>query len=411
MIVDIVPLPRRLKNIKRREESISSEEVVCLPIPTLSRSCGYWQPDDTAYIGFGGWHPVITGKDVPFRYKFIEPTKFGTAEYFVVTTSPINILQPWLSKNVQLICPWVTLSDPKTLTVRKFILWNGIFDLMHFETEDNISDTPIEAVIVNELRNLAKSNYRDDLIESLKEYPSDCSKLYISEEKMDEVNSVDNLSQLQSNILAYGSMLENEDPCYWCDIGDVVKGVKLPHKWNYFPELCGCTFLNHVLYGKTTLGGIRHLFGLTYDAHAYQRVFINKELDPGVELSIYDNSNPDLFGVLKYVERLPYSEFVIEINGGNGVPSMTIMNPHDVTLKLKNEVPPSLRDSVNQIVNALKSGYPEMIGAKIIRSWEECVYITIMNTDDSKQSFYFDLISASLGSRVLVRDYDPQFGL
>ena len=407
MIIDIVPLPRRLKNVNRSEETVSSESVVCLPMPTLSRMLGYWQPDDSSFVGFGSCHPVITGKDAPFRYKVIESTKFGLVEYFVVTTSPINVLQPWKSKNVQMICPWLTLEDQKNLTIRKFILWNGVFDLLHFETEDTISDTPIEAVLVDELRSLAKSHYRDDLIDSLKEYPDDCSKLLISEEKMDRVNSVDNLSQLYANIAAYNTMVANDDPCYWCDIGDVVRGVHLPNKWNNFPELVGCTFLNHVIYGKTTVGQVRHLFGITYDAHAFQRGFINKEIDPGTVLSIYDNTNPDLFGVLKYVERLPYSEFVIEIDGGNGVPSMTIMNPHDVTLKLHGELPESLKQSLMNIANEMRSGYPGMTGAKIIRSWEECVYITIMNADNTKVTYYFDLISASLGSRSLIRDYEP----
>ena len=404
MIVDIVPLPRRLKNVNRSKEAITSETVASMPMPAIRREFGYWEPDDSSFVLFGGVHHVITGRDTPFRYKFIEPTKYGLAEYFVLTTAPIDVLQPWKSKGVQLICPWVVLEDLKTMTIRKFIVWNGIFELTHFETEDNVRDVPAEGVIVHELRTLAKENGRDDFLEALTEYPADYTKLLISEEKLGRGATIDDLLQLGSNIAAYESMIRNENPCFWCDIGSVVKGVNMPGKWNNFRELIGCSFLNHVLYGKTSLGSVRHLFGLTYDAHVFQRPFIVKDIEPYVELSIEDNSPIDMFGVLKYIERIPYSEFVIELDVC-GSSSIAVFNPHDPIVKLDVQLPPSVAEAMTEIRKNL-SDSEHFQHVTIRRSWSEEVYITIKMPNGEEQHKYFDLVSASLGSRTLIRDYD-----
>lgn len=407
MIVDIVPLPRRLSKLKlKKHASITSESTMCLPVSNLHRIYGYWEPDDTSFMMFGGIHKVITGDDAPFRYKLIEPTKFGIAEYFVMTTSPINVRQPYRSKNVALICPWVNLVDMRTFKTRKFILWRGIFDLMHYETEDNITDVPVDAVIINELRNLATLHDRPDILASLSEYPKLPTDLLISEETMDRDSDIDALLTLGSNIAAYNSLVGIGD-YNWCEPCDVFRGVRLPDKCNKFPMLQGCMALNHFIHGKVTLSELKHLFGITYDTHAFQRIFVDRGIHPYTELSIYEDCDPDMFEVLKYIERLPYSEFVINVDN-NGKCKISLFNQYDICLKLDTIVSGKEADLIADIGRHLLAGHANMARATVERSWSEDAYITITMTDDTQVRYYFDLVSASLGTRSLMRDYSGQ---
>lgn len=403
MIVDIVELPRRLKQFRRKNASITSEDTLCLPMPCLNRDVGYWIPDDSQYMLIGGIHRVVTGRDTPFRYKFIEPTKYGIAEYFVMASSPIDIMFPLRSKNVNLICPWITLVNTKTLKTRKFILWNGIAELIRHETEE-VNDVPVEAVLINEARNTARIHDRADLLESLKEYP-DLSEFLISEETPGKDDDLDSLATLGANIVAYNNMVVNDQPYYWCDIGDIFRGVTFPTKWTDINVVKGCTLLNHFLYGRSSINDIRHMFGMTYDMHAFQRLFRDNVLDPFTELSIDSNEDVDLFGILKYIERLPYSEFRITVDN-NGKANLSLFNPYDSIVRVPKDNIGDINEIVGHIGKELQCGYPSLVSADIVRSWGEEVYITIKNSSGKTHRFYFDLVSASIGSRALVRDYE-----
>ena len=198
MIVDIVQLPRRLSRFNRHAE-INSEEVFGFPISMISRIYGYQPYNDDDFIGVGSRHKVLTGKHTPFRYKIIEPTKHGIAEYFVMTESPIDIRLPFRSSRVRLFCPWVTITDPATLEVRKFIIWNGVKDLIRYEVEDSVRDVPVELVIANEIRNFARLHARPDVESTVDCYPSLDDNL-VSEVKYDEQHPVELLTPLNISV-------------------------------------------------------------------------------------------------------------------------------------------------------------------------------------------------------------------
>ena len=406
MICDIVQLPRRLHQF-RREASITSEQVVSFPMSSIARDWGYWEPNDEDFIGMGGKHRLIIGKDALFRYKFIEPTKIGIAEYFVMTKSPIDIRYPLRNKKQRLYCPWVTITNAQTLRVRKFIIWNGIFELMHYETEDSIHDAPIEAVLINELRNQAMLHDRPDIIKGFENYPKDWKNVLISEERLSDDKAIDALTMLGSNIKAYNELTVDQEPYYWPDLWDIFRGVNIPEVWTDMTPLNYCTFLSHVIYGHTTMESIRHLFGMTYDTHAFQREFNTRDLHPCTEISIYDDSNPDLFGILKYIERIGYSEFEIAVDA-NGKCKPTLYNPYDTFMRINQNSDQIHWDPelLHKIGTSLKRYCPTMSSAEIISSWASEVYITIKETNGNVQRYFFDLVSASLGSRSLIRDYD-----
>lgn len=412
MIVDIVELPSRLRSIKRCHEVVASEIPVGLPICALASITGYWEPTDEPWTAIGGVHPVITYRDALFRYKFIEPTKYGLAEYFVMTSSPIDILHPLRTSKVNLVCPWVTLTDTTTLKVRKFILWNGIFELMHYETEDTIIDVPVEAVMINELRTLAKLHDRPDLLEVLSKYP-DYKNILISEETVDGDVPLDSLLMLKSNMEAYTSMCVNDEPYYWPDIMDVLRGVTLPNvplpDSDKFP-IRGCTLLSHFIHGPVLMSEIRHLFGMTYDTHAYQRPFNTAPLKDDTELSIYEGEASEKFDVLKYVERLPYSEFELTIERANKTGTIRVFNPYDPFV----DVGPVILENdttklISKIVDRSLESFPDAEKIVIISSYSDEVYITTLTAGGTKSCSYYDLVSASLGSRNLIRDYNGSF--
>lgn len=406
MLVDIVELPRRHAQFKRREASVNSEMIISYPISNLAREFGYWSPNDDDYLAVGGIHRLMIGRDALFRYKFIEPTKYGVAEYFVMTSSPIDVRFPLSNKRIHLYCPWVTITDPRTLKIRKFILWNGIFELMHYETEDSIHDVPVEAVILNEIRNQARLHNRPDVLVGLEKYPQDWKKVLISEERFDGSDAAEMLATLGSNIRAYNEVVVDQEAYYWPELYDIFRGLNLPESWTDTTPLRSCTFLSHVIHGSTTMGDIRHLFGMNYDTHAFQRMFNATALDPYTEISIYDE-NPDFFGLLKYIERLPYSEFRIEVDK-NGLCNIQLYNQYDPYLQVKQSTGTAQFEPeiMAKISSAVRRCCPHLESGEIVRSWGEEVFFTLKDQTGGVHRYYFDLISASLGSRSLIRDYD-----
>lgn len=407
MICDIVCLPRRLKQFNH-DATINSELTISLPISCITRIFGFNNYNDDSYVGVGSIHKVITGKHTPFRYKFIEPTKYGIAEYFVLTETPIDIRCPIRSRRVKLYCPWVTITDPNTFKVRKFIIWNGVRDLIRFEVEDSVHDVPIEMVIRNELKNFAMLHDRPDLIESI-ESGSNNRETLISEESNSRDVNLDHLVMLGSNILAFDELSNVTDPCHCPDAIEIFRGWEmLPNQQHLkLAPLNSCTLINHFVYGAQTLGDLRHLFGMNYDAHPFQRNFDLRPLDPYTELSIDSATDPDLFGVMKYIEHLDYSEFSINHIKANGVATCEIFiyNPYDPLLRVPKIDEAISKEVWNNIAGPLDRVYGDFTSVNIRRSWSDEIYITI-ESKGKTDHYYFDLVSAELGSRTFIRDYD-----
>jgi len=411
MIVDIVELPRRLQHFKNG--AIDTRDTCGFPLPALYRVSGFWEPDDASYLCIGGKHDLITGKDCLFRYKFIEPTKFGIAEYYVITADKIDIRFPARQKRVRLYCPYVTLTDPKTMLVRRFMLLAGVWELLHFETEDNVEDYPADAVTVNEIKNLLDINSAYDvcgpffstdlglksIVEKIKSNPN-YDDVLITEIKGDD--DIQTLLNLGSNISAYNNMTLNESPCFWCDITDVFRNVTVPNLNVVNDTMKTCSLLAHFMYGGVVISDIKHLFGMTYDTHAFQRWFNDGRLDPDIEISLGDgNTDKFVLEILKYVSRLPYNEFELTIDN-SGLYNIKVYNPYDPMLSVVCEE--TVKENIGKFANEVVAASQYNIEA--LKSWGEEVYITIKRKDGRKRRFYFDSLSTIIGSQSLIRDYD-----
>lgn len=408
MIIDIVKLPRRLKQFKRGV--IDSRGEFSMPLPCINRSCGYWEPDDTHFVPVGSKHELVTGKDALFRYKFIEPTKFGIVEYFVLTGTPIDVRNPFRFKNILLYCPFFTLTDTNTMLTRKFIIWNGVFELLHFETEDSITDVPVEAVTANEMKNILNfcnvhkldgvDRPLDNLIDTIHKYP-DYKNVLITELKPSNAD-IEQLLMLGSNFNAYTNLFVLDEPYYWPDVTDIFRHVEIPVTCENISPVRSCTLLSHFVYGSIRMNDIKHLFGLNYDTHAFQRWFNPELLDSDTIISI-EEPNSKLFEVLSYVENLPYSEFELTFDC-NGLYNIKLYNQYDPTMTLK--CPKELDSSVCELGRMLRRHFPDAVHISVVRSWGEEVYITIKRSNDRVQKFYFDMLSLIIGSRSIVRDYN-----
>lgn len=410
MIDDIVVLPRTLTQFKR-DAQVSSEMMCTLPISCITKEIGYESPNDDDWMKFGGTVPVHTGKNTWFRFKLIEALPDKIVEYFCLTESPVDFFNPRNSKKLKLYCPWLTVTDAKTLKTVKYVLWRHIFELTHYETDDNVVDTPAEAVMANEIRQFANVYGCDHFLKEIKNYPYDYQNTLISQVRPDVDNTaMNNLMMLLSNMRAYHS---NTDmmPFGMFEPDDIWRGVSLPPVWTDLSVLRSCSVLPYLQFGTITLGEVAHLFSPMYQLHAYQRGFPKPQLDQLTVLDIPTDDTKQLYAIIKYVEELPYSEFELSISPKGC--RLSVYNPYNMS--------PLTRDTLSKealektiakaepIRDLLCNGFRSMRSVLVVRSWSEEIYITVMNTGGSVEHFYYDLSVTATCARSLIRDYDGCF--
>lgn len=408
MIDDIVVLPRTLKQFNR-EATVSSELLLTLPISAITREVGYESPCDDDWVKFGGTTEVITGKDTWFRFKIVENTQAGIAEYFCLTESPIDFYNPRNSSKLKIYCPWLTVTNRKTFKTRKFILWRHIFELIRYETEDNVIDAPIEAVIANEIKNFASIYGCDHFMRELEYYPSDYKNVLISEAHpnfTEGSDALDTLTMLGSNIRSY---LSNYDmmPFSMFEPDDIFRNLHLPKQWTDYSVIRDCSVLPYLQFGTLTLGEIAHLFSPRYQLHSFQRGFSQPSLDPWTVLDIPSEDKQQLFTIIKYAEEIPYGEFELSIDSKGC--SLKVYNPYNMGPFFGNQpigLMKSCETETKAILTDVSTGFPQFKRMTLARSWSEEIYITVTNNDESVERFYYDMSVASTCSRSLIRDYN-----
>lgn len=408
MIDDIVVLPRTLTQFKREAE-VSSEMMSTLPISYITKEVGYESPNDDDWIRFGGSVSVATGKNTWFRFKLIEGTPNGLVEYFCLSESPIDFYNPRNSKKLKFYCPWLSITDLKTFKTTKYVLWRHIFELTHYEVEDNVVDTPAEAVIANEVKNFAYMYGCDHFLKEVEYYPSDYKNVLISQIRPNNDNvALDNLTRLLSNIRAFNSDI-NLVPFGAIVPEDIWRGVNIPHVWTDLGALRNCSVLPFLQFGSITISEIAHLFSPLYQLHAYQRSFSKAQLDQCTVLSIPSSDTRQLFDIIKYMEELPYSEFELRVDREGC--RLKVYNPYNLN-PINGNMPLADVASDSAPTDAIRTlfynGFRGMAEAFATRSWSEEIYITVMNTNGSVEYFYYDLSVTATCARSLIRDYDGQ---
>ena len=405
MIDDIVVLPRTLKQFKR-EASVSSETMVTLPLSAIPRYSGFESPNDEDWVCFGSTMRVPTGKHTWFRFKIVENTPIGIVEYFCLTESPVDFYNPRKSIKLKIHCPWLTITDSRHLKVKKFVLWRHIIELTRYETEDSVIDSPVEAVIANEIRAFAQIYGCEHFYKELTHYPTDFKNVLVSELKSkSEEDGLDTLCTLESNIRAY---LQNDDdlPFPMFEPDDIWRGISLPKRWTNTDMLRYCSVLPFLQFGAITLGEIAHLFSPCYQLHAFQRGFAQPVLNEMTILNIPANDTTELFTIIKYAEGLPYSEFELRITKTDC--GLKVYNPYDLRLLKKTasvEASQSTAETDN-IRRLILERFPNLSQMLLVRSWSEEIYITVTYADGKTDMFYYDMSVAALCDRSLIRDYN-----
>ena len=413
MIEDIVALPRRLQQFPKTEVRISSEVAYGLPISSIPCSFGVSGYDDSAWCQYGNSISMPTGKDTYFRYKIIELTPSGIVEYFVLADSPINILKPRLSRKVPLHCLWVTLTDYRSRLVSKYVLWRNIREMTRYLTEDNVVDAPVEAVIADELRRFAEVYAEPRLMKEIDQYPKSAEDVLISEVRFEPESGIDKLSLLLSNIREYHRCFDAND--WGVEPTDVLRGLELPREWSNLQPLKVCSILPKMQWGSVTLEELETRFSPLYGVHRFQQNFRRDDLNPYTELTIESEDKRRLFDVLKYVERLPYSEFDLEMERDVDRNNCVLFDRYQIgsfgnaRLKDSSLLTSTVCTSIRPVLN---TGFPNWKRIRITRSWAEEMYMTVEDTNGRIERFYFDIAAAALCSRSLIRDYaGPTFAV
>lgn len=413
MVDDIVVLPSRLSQFGHHGSADISSVMLCtLPISAISRNVGFESPNDDDVYQFGCGISCPTGKDAMFRFKIIENLEHAVCEYFCLSESPIDFRNPSRSKHAKIYCLWVVISDRMTRRCHKYILWRNVFALCHYETEDSVCDVPVEGAIANEIRTIATMYGIPELAAEVDKYPQNITDVLISEVRTDPVDGIDKFCMLGSNIKAFHDLHDSSNAMYGWNIYDILREVNLPRCWTNFQRIQQCSVLQIVQFGPVTLKDLFFLFSPAYRLHGYQRTFSKKDLSPFTILDLPSDDNKRLFEVIKYVEQLPYNEFELNVTGG--LCNIKLYNPVSHSFDRSPESSDQTEEEtavINKIRSVIADGFKDATSVTIKKSWEEEIYITVLNEDKTVDRYYYDLSAASLCSRSLIRDYDyPLFG-
>lgn len=407
MIDDIVELPRRLSQFKI-DTTVTSHTLCTVPISSVPKYTGYDSPRDDVWVEFGYKLGIPTGTDAWFRYKLIENTRHGICEYFCISQMPLDLMHIVRSKLLQLYCLWATVTNPVDYSTKRYVFWETIRELTG-SCSPRKTDAPLEAIIADEIRAFGALHDRPDVAEPIKNYPAITSTSRIGEIGT-ETDDVDTYLNLLSNMMSVHDSIVNED--WSVDAMDIYRGIRLPEVLTNIGIIRGNSVLPFLSNGSVLIKDILHLLSPMYGVHAYLRSFTNS-LPDGTDITAFANEDEDLFSIIKYIEKIPYSEFETKINCASQENSIRIMNPYDLNYASRNGHADHM--SVTRVPQLEKlravfvKKFPGACEVYIARSWAEEAYITICyENNKAAYRFYLDLSAVALISRSFIRDYSNQ---
>ena len=412
MIDDIVLLPRRLKQFKR-DADVSSEVLYCSPMSCIPRIYGYETPNDDTFAPYGTTISLPTGHDTWFRFKMIENTPNAILEFYCISESPVDVLHIKKSKKTCVYCLWVAATDPKTYQQKKYVLWEHVRAFMRYETEDNVSDVPIEAAIASELWAFAEVYGMPDVLHPILDYPDKKDIVRISELNP-KTNWLDAYLNLGANIRALSDIYAFDDTIHAPNPGDVFRGVDIPEKWIDANPLKRSSVLKHLIWGPICISELMFLFSPRFALHCFQRGFNMTPLPGDTEISIPKSDDHNVFSIIEYIERIPYGEFELRISV-DGKCDFVHYNPFDMNILSREVSADHTNGGDCEEVMKASAKIRELMDKDVVqviiaRSWAEEAYITFRYADGNVQRFYVDVSVHALCSRSLLRDYEvPSF--
>lgn len=395
MVDDIVELPRPLAG-RKNSAVLASYAPMEIPTSPLGNMYGVVDCNRDMPICIGNEFNLLTGKDAPHRYKFIEHADKQIVEYVAVADGSVK------SRTTKIFIIFVNHVDKSTLEVKREYCWENIK-----KAREHFGFKPITVL---------SENVKDELLTSAGMIYPGLTRMFNWTHSpgsvfADESREVERLMLLRENIKSFNDAWSLD---YTPHEGDLFKGClddKKPEKDLRLLTASGRTLPYHVLSPEDLMQFKSSRLGLG----PYQHCLIqNKE---GIGSSVIDGLSEftGWFDVLKYIEAIPYGEVFAQVTP-KSEDVVRVYDPYDrvryfdvseemMSLRAKGiEVPKALR-SADEAACLVRDAVVEILGdfkkMSVYRSWGEEVFITIQKRSGLTIRYYFDLFHAVLGTRLL----------
>ena len=378
MLDDIVELPRPLAH-RKGHAVLASYRPYEIPQSPLGKYYGSMDINRDLPICVGNSFSLITGKDSPYRYKFIEHSEKEIIEYVAMLDAPFGY------PNAKIFVLWVNHVNKSNLRVKREYCWDNIIAAReHFGFE------PVEIV---------SRVVKDELETSVGMIYPGATRAYAWAHEPgsvfeDENTELERLMLLRENAKAFDDAWDMD---YMPLMEDVYRGCAKDENKNLRVfTMSGRTLPFNVMSPKDILK-MRSPY-LNIGPYQFCLNRTNTYLDKMVIDGLTEFSG--WFEVLKYIELIPYGEVFIQ-STNNNFDVMRIYDPYDPghIIKFPIEEAQSVIDVVRDVVPAFKR-------LSVYRSWGEEAYITVTNKNGATTQFYFDIFHAVLGTKLLEEKKD-----
>ncbi len=408
MLLDIIPMVDRWKESNRRVDC-STFSQIC-----VEQQWNYIQfPVGMEERYFPVGREFDDYETHQYRYKIIEQVGKYLIEYLVISWDPINLLAITKNKGTEIIPIWAkyfNVADKRSVRVHYFTdnicdILNEVWVMpsMHCDTNTVREAYLCELDRVGEQYNLP--DLRELVDEQRNKFGMGVSVIPSNEDK--DIDKFFDLGRVLS-------------PLYW-DNGALcypwVRDSICNTNWSIPAALDNSYYTDKILRHRIDLDSIRPMLDNTYCMHGFTRpIPAAFELSSEVVTNFGDDVNNLVYGLGKFIEEVPYTEFKIkgiydkwealfcnfyfERNMGHLV--------YDG--KVDTDVFPRLVfNNVMRQLSCIAAGLDSRNEVKemiLIRSFNEDVYITITYKNGKVIRLYSDMVFSTLGSRGIFTDYE-----
>ena len=378
MVDDVVELRRPLAR-RRGEAVLASYAPREIPASPLGKYFGTLDVNRDLPVCVGNSFNLITGKDAPYRYKFIEHSEKEIIEYVAILDEPFG------SPYAKIFVIWVNHVNKSNLRVKREYCWDNII-----AARDHFGFEPVEV--------LSRSVQEKIDVSVGMIYPGAARAYAWAHEPgnvfADENGELERLMLLRENAKAFDDAWSLD---YMPLMEDVYRGCEKENQKN----LRVFTMSGRILpFNVVSPKDVLRMRSPHMKVGPYQ--FCLNRTDKYLDRMVIDGLTEfsGWFEVLKYIELIPYGEVFIQSSNKN-FDVMRIYDPYDPghIIKFPFEEAQSLIEVVRDVVPSFKR-------LSVYRSWGEEAYITYTNRNGATTQFYFDLFHAVLGTKLLEEKKD-----
>ena len=404
MLLDIVPLVDRWTESKRR--------VDCSTFGQRCVNLDYdWYSVGSDEIFFPVGREFDGAFDNVYRYKVIESILGNIIEYIAIGFEPINVwsLGKNLDKELIPISSRMYNFVEKERVVVHYFAQNIIDVLTELWTIPRVycaACTSREAFL-DELDRAGEKYNHPDLQQLVDESRDTYGLAHIIDAHEDP--DLDKFFELGRCLM----------PLAWDDEALIYPWIRrsIVGDWNP-PKIFGTSgYVRNALNRKIQIADVRNMLSGTFSVHPFtRRIPAAFSLTDKVQTNFGDLGNSLIYGLDKFIEQVPYTEFKIEglydnweAYFGNVYYSCNMGHLVYNGKKDTDVFPRLIFNNIMQQLTTIAQCYEPNVEIEkmcIVRSFNEDVYITLMHKNGKTRRLYSDLVYTILGSRGVFTDYE-----